>query len=557
MKILTSEQIRKVDTETVLRERISSLDLMERAATAFYHWLIKKYDRKDTSMLIFAGVGNNGGDALAVARLLHGAGYPVKVIVVEYSSSYSDDCLQNLRRVGTAGVSCAKIVSASDFPLNISPGDMPQRSLSPSDLPLSDSPLRNFSQGDLPKPNTEPTLLELCLNDFPALDEYDLLIDGIFGTGLNREVSGLARDVIKRMNESGKRIISIDVPSGLFLDRETDFAVEASETVTFQIPKLALYLPGNQCFCGEVWSVEIGLNETAIAEADAYIFFTRDDEVRGLLESLPRFAHKGMLGHSLIIGGSLGMMGSVCIATKAALKTGCGLVTAYLPESGVPIIQGYFPEAMAIGDVHRSRITSIEYGLRPDAIGIGIGMGQHDDTAQALHRFLKNNHESENVVPLVVDADGLNILSKHPEWLSLLPPGTIFTPHPKELSRLIGEWNNDFDKIQKTRAFAREHGVIVVVKGAYSLVIDAETVHVNSSGTPALATAGSGDVLTGMITSLLAQGYTPLDAARLGVYLHGLTADLARDRVHERTFIASDIIDGIGNAYMFLEKGSC
>jgi hydroxyethylthiazole kinase-like uncharacterized protein yjeF len=526
MKILTSEQIREIDAQTVLRERISSLDLMERAATAFFHWFIKQYTREDTSILVFAGVGNNGGDALAVARMLHGTGYPVKVLVVEYSSSYSDDCLHNLRRAEAAGVSCTRIDSASDL-----------------------------SQGDFHKPHVASSMPELSLSDLPPFNEYDLLIDGLFGTGLNREVSGLAREVIARMNESGKRIISIDVPSGLFLGRETTFAVEATETVTFQIPKLALYLPDNQRYCGEVWRVEIGLNEAAIAEADTDTFFTRGEDARRWLKPLPRFAHKGTLGHALVIGGSLGMMGSVCLASKAALRSGCGLVTAYLPHSGVPIIQGHFPEAMAIGDAHGSRITAIEYGLKPNAIGIGIGMGQHDDTVQALHRFLKKIHGLENGVPLVVDADGLNILSKHPEWLSLLPPGTILTPHPKELSRLIGEWNDDFDKIQKTRAFAREYGVIVVVKGAYSLVIDAETIHVNSSGSPALATAGSGDVLTGMITGLLAQGYPPLDAARLGVYLHGLTANLATGCIHERAFIASDIIDGIGSTYAFLEKG--
>ncbi|MGI6572625.1 MAG: NAD(P)H-hydrate dehydratase [Fermentimonas sp.] len=540
MKILTSEQIREIDAQTVLRERISSLDLMERAATAFYHWLIEKYDREDISILVFAGVGNNGGDALAVARMLHGAGYPVKVVVVEYSASYSNDCLHNLRRAMAAGISCTKIVSASDIP---------QSNFFQGGLPQGGSPLN-----DSHKPNTGPSVPELGLSDLSPFDEYDLLIDGLFGTGFNREVSGLAREVIARMNESGKRIVSIDVPSGLFLDRKTAFAVEASETVTFQIPKLALYLPGNQHFCGEVWHVEIGLSETAIAEADSDTFFTRGEEARGWLKLLPRFAHKGTLGHALVIGGSLGMMGSVCLAAKAALRSGCGLVTAYLPHSGVPIIQGYFPEAMAVGDAHGSRITAIEYNLKPNAIGIGIGMGQHHDTTQALYRFLKKIHGLENSVPLVVDADGLNILSKHPGWLSLLPPGTVLTPHPKELSRLIGEWSDDFDKIQKTRAFAREYGVIVVVKGAFSLVIDAETIHVNSSGTPALATAGSGDVLTGMITGLLAQGYPPLDAARLGVYLHGLTANLATGRMHERAFIASDIIDGIGSAYAFLEN---
>lgn len=506
MKIFTSEQIRKIDNETIANEGISSLHLMERAATAFYHWFIERYVRDESSVLVFAGGGNNGGDALVVARLLHGAGYRVKVFMVEYSPTYSKDCLDNLRALQKQAVPCASIASRDDLP------SLEQHA------------------------------------------EYNVVIDGIFGTGLSREVKGVAYDAIDWINKSGKKVVSIDVPSGLFLDRPTPHAVKASETVTFQIPKLALYLPGNQLYCGTVWRVDIGLSAEAIHAMETDLFFTMKNEAASLLQPLSRFAHKGKLGHALIIGGSLGMTGSMCLAAKAALKTGCGLVTAFLPKCGVPVIQGNFPEAMAIGDRHEEHITAIEYNITPDAIGIGIGMGQHDDTERALYDFLKKNSEQEKSSPLVVDADGLNILSRHSDWLSLLSPGTILTPHPKELSRLIGEWDDDFEKIQKTREFTRRYGVIVIIKGAFSLVIDAETIHVNSSGTPALATAGSGDVLTGMITSLLAQGYSPRDAAILGVYMHGLTANLTRERVHERSFIASDIIDNIGNAYAHLES---
>ena len=253
----------------------------------------------------------------------------------------------------------------------------------------------------------------------------------------------------------------------------------------------------------------IGLSEEAIAAMETDTYYTGASDAAALIKPLPRNAHKGTLGHAVMIGGSLGMTGSVCLAAKAALRTGCGLVTAYLPRCGVPVIQSSFSEAMAIGDRHEERITDIDFDAKPDAIGIGIGMGQHPDTARALHDFLKEMGEQGNSIPLVVDADGLNILAMHPDWLSLLPRGTILTPHPKELSRLIGEWDNDFQKIQKTRELARSLGAVVIVKGAYTLVVTGETVHVNSSGTPALATAGSGDVLTGIITSLLAQGYSP------------------------------------------------
>nr|MBF6628124.1 NAD(P)H-hydrate dehydratase [Proteiniphilum sp.] len=219
------------------------------------------------------------------------------------------------------------------------------------------------------------------------------------------------------------------------------------------------------------------------------------------------------------------------------------------PKCGMTVIQSCFPEVMAIEDKHTEHISFIGYELLPDAIGIGIGMGQHTETVEAMHRFIQNNR-----TPLVIDADGLNILAQHKEWVSLLPPKTILTPHPKELSRLIGMWCDDFDKIIKTRLFAIENDLVVVIKGAYSLIIDADNIFMNSTGTPALATAGSGDVLTGMITSLLAQGYKPTEAARLGVYLHGLTADLTEQSIHPRSFTAGDIIENIGKAYLDLEK---
>ncbi|MDD4696057.1 MAG: NAD(P)H-hydrate dehydratase [Fermentimonas sp.] len=499
MKILTSQQIRNVDTETIKREAISSLELMKRASTAFYNWFIEKYSNKHTSVLLFSGIGNNGGDGLVIARLLYKSGYNVKVCVVEYSNRYSEDCVHNLRRAKAENISIIKIADESQI---------------------------------------------------PDISKYDVIIDGIFGTGLSREVSGIAESVIKRINDSGITVLSIDVPSGLFLERKTTFAVKAAETVTFQIPKLALFLPENHLFTGNVTIIDIGLNKRSISETESYIYFTEKQDIRNLLKPLSKFAHKGTEGHVIIIGGSLGKCGSVCLSTKAALKTGCGLVTAYLPKCGMQVIQINFPEAMAIEDNGEKYITSIDFEIKPDAIGLGIGMGQNVDTQKALHDFLISN----NIFPLVIDADGLNILAKNQDWLKLLQPNTILTPHPGELSRLIGEWSDDYDKIQKTRLFAQEYNLIVVVKGAYTLIIDSENIYVNSSGTPALATAGSGDVLTGMITSLLAQGYKPIDAARVGVYLHGITSDMTMQTIHPRSFIASDIIENIGNAYSNLEK---
>lgn len=498
MKILTAEQIRKIDAETIEREGISSLTLMKRAATAFTNFFMTRCPDKKQEILILAGTGNNGGDALVVARLLHQSGYKVKVSIVDQDSRYSEDCAHNLRRAKGEHIPCNVILSKQDI---------------------------------------------------PVMERFDLLIDGIFGTGLSREVEGIAALVIEAINKSGRPVYSIDLPSGLFMDRSTSFAVRTTVTVTFQIPKLALFLPENGDYTGELQIVDIGLNAGAIAEAGSDMEYAVKETVVPLLKPLYRFAHKGTQGHTLLVGGSLGKCGSLCLAAKAALRTGCGLVTSFLPRCGTSVMQSVVPEAMVLEDRDAEHITEISYPIDPDAVGIGPGMGQHDDTAQALAAFLTGYRGA-----LVIDADGLNILSRHPEWFSLLVPGTILTPHPKELERMIGSWCDDFEKIEKARLFARRYGVVIVVKGAYSLIIDSDHLYVNSSGTPALATAGSGDVLTGMIASLLAQGYKPMDAARVGVYLHGLTADLSQKTIDPRSFMAGDIISHIGAAYQSIEK---
>jgi hydroxyethylthiazole kinase-like uncharacterized protein yjeF len=534
MKILSSDQIRFIDAETIKREGISSLELMERAATAFCDWFTKKYTNKHSLIVIFSGVGNNGGDGLVVARILHKLGYNVEVFIVEYKDTYSDDCAHNLRRIKAEKTHCKKILNKIDI---------------------------------------------------PTLEKYDIVIDGIFGIGLSREVSGIAADVIEVINEfssvntgysekgysgahtgyseanigyseantgyfnSHKSVISIDVPSGLFLDRKTDFAVKANETVSFHIPKLALYLPDNYLFAGNVTILDIGLNKLAISEIESNLFYTEKRDIKSSLKPLLKFAHKGTEGHALIIGGSIGKIGSVSLASKAALKMGCGLITAYVPKCGVNAIQSQFAEAMVIEDKGDEHICEINFSIVPGAIGVGVGMGQHEETITTFYQFLQNSKG-----PMVIDADGLNILSKHQEWLSLLPPKTILTPHPMELMRLIGNWSDDFDKIKKTVVLAQKYNIIVIIKGAYSLIIDSINIYVNSSGTPALATAGSGDVLTGMITSLLAQGYNSTDAARVATYIHGMTADITSPYIHPRSFIASDIIENIGKCYINLDS---
>lgn len=271
-------------------------------------------------------------------------------------------------------------------------------------------------------------------------------------------------------------------------------------------------------------------------------------EILKRFKPIDPLAHKGIQGHVLIIGGSYGKIGAVCLSAKACLKSGVGLVTVYVPKCGYDIVQIALPEIMVITDDYQEHLVSMNFDLKPQAIGIGMGMGQHADTQHAFFNFLKMNHS-----PLAIDADGLNILSQNKEWLELLIPQTILTPHLKELERLIGEWVSTEEMIEKVKLFSSEYDVIVVVKGNPTLIVDKETIFENTTGNQALATAGSGDALTGIITGLLAQNYNAIDAAIQGVYLHGLTADLALPTTGYHSFIASDIIDNLGKAFLSLK----
>nr|WP_315197080.1 NAD(P)H-hydrate dehydratase [uncultured Flavobacterium sp.] len=273
------------------------------------------------------------------------------------------------------------------------------------------------------------------------------------------------------------------------------------------------------------------------------------NEILKRYKPIAKHTHKGLQGHALLIGGSYGKIGAMCLSSKAALKTGSGLVTAFVPQCGYQIVQIANPEVMVMTDDQEKYLSDIRFDFEPDAIGIGPGMGQKTATQKAFHDFLSNTS-----IPMVIDADGLNILSHNPSWMALVSPRTILTPHPKELERLIGKWQSEEEMFLKTIAFSLVNQVIIVMKGAPTHIIDGVTIYLNTTGNAALATAGSGDVLTGMITSLLAQSYKPVDAAILGVYLHGLTADIALPETGYQSFIASSIIEYIGKAYLSLEN---
>ncbi len=502
MKLFSKDQIYEGDKVTTVRQNISSTDLMERAGTQIFNWMHLRMQGIQVPIHIFCGIGNNGGDGLVLARHLILDGYNVHIYIVNYSDKRSKDFLINYERI------------------------------------------KNLTK-------KWPILLGDA-EDFPDINPDDIIVDAVFGIGLNRPVADWVKTLFQHFKISNAFTLSIDIPSGLRTDHVPSDAhgvVWAGYTLSFASPKLVFFLPDTAKFT-EHWEVlDIGLDRdylyTTVTEAD----LIGKPEVLSMYMPRETFSHKGQFGHSLIIGGSYGKIGAVVLASKAALSAGAGLVTSYIPKCGYTVLQSAFPEAMVITDDNEKIISEITFDIHPTVIGFGVGVGTDDKTMAAFETFLKTNK-----TPLVIDADGINILSKKAELLKLLPKDTVLTPHPKELERLLGPWKNDFDKLEKAKAFSKEHNLILVIKGANSITVYQDKLYVNTSGNPGLATAGSGDVLTGIITGLISQGYNPLIATVFGVYLHGKSADIAIEEYGYQSLIASHVIDYLGAAYLDLFK---
>lgn len=493
MKIFDAAQIRGADEATISRQGITSLELMERAGTEVFLWLKRNFPDKETVFHFFCGQGNNGGDGLVVARMLHNDNYRVVVDIIPQTGKPSPDFSANLEKIKDAGLECNK------------------------------DETYDFHKDKL------------------------VYVDAVFGIGLTRELSENVKQAIDTINRADACVVSIDVPSGMYLDRPTTTAVHSDIVLTFQSPKLAFYLPANCEYTNEIVILDIGLDKEYTAATETSYYLSGQPAIYKRYKPMHAHAHKGTQGHALIIGGSYGKIGAVCLAAKAALKSGCGLVTAYIPTCGYEIMQTAFPEAMALTDGDKW-ITAINFDLAPKGMGIGPGIGQHNETQQALRDFLKLSK-----LPMVIDADALNILAYNKELLKELPENTIITPHPKELERLMGSWKDDFERMEKLKEFSQQFKLIIVSKDSNTMIVHNNSVYINPTGNAGLATAGSGDVLTGIITGLLAQGYNPPDSAIFGVYLHGLAADIGVKDLSQQAFLASDILGYLGKAYLHLE----
>ncbi|WP_247234376.1 NAD(P)H-hydrate dehydratase [Telluribacter sp. SYSU D00476] len=492
MKIFTVPQIRALDAYTIQHEPISSLDLMERASQAFVDWFCARFNSRQP-VLVFCGMGNNGGDGLAIARLLSERAYAVQVYVVEHAKQGSEDFQANLDR--------------------------------------------------LPASITRQTIIEP--GDIPSLPVDSLVIDALLGSGLTRSLSGLVAEVVKAINQSQATILSVDIATGLYADQanqKDDTIIQPEYTVTFQLPKLAFMMPRNEVYVGEWVAVDIGLSREFIEQEPTPYAYTDEAAAQSLIMPRGKFSHKGTFGHALLIAGSFGKMGAALLCGRACLRSGIGLLTMHIPRCGYTVIQTAVPEAMALVDLHEQYITTLPSLQSYDAIGMGPGIGKDPQTLQALKELITRSN-----IPLVLDADALNLLAENPDLLEQLPENTILTPHPREFQRLTGESPDEFQRLQTARDFCARYNVIVCLKGAHTAVVLPDgQVYFNSTGNAGMATGGTGDVLTGIITSLVAQGYIPAQAAQLGVYQHGAAGDKAARSRTKVGMIASDIVENLG-----------
>lgn len=503
MKIFTAQQIHDLDKYTIEHEPIDSINLMERAAMVMTDEIKRTFEPK-TPFVVFAGPGNNGGDALAIARLLANANYDVSVYLFNISGHHlSDDCETNRKRLEE----CRSVKTFVEVRQEFDP---------------------------------------------PQLSADIVVIDGLFGSGLNKTLSGGFASLVKYINASQAKVVSIDIPSGLMPEDNTYNVranmIRADITLTLHQKKLSFFFAENQQITGEVRTLDIGLHEKGMEEMSAVYSIMEENEVCRRLLTRDDFAHKGQMGNALLVAGSAGMCGAAILAAKACYRSGAGKVAVRSPRRNTPILQAAIPEAIVRTDPNEYFFSEPTDTEMYDALGVGPGIGQTNETAIAFIAQLRSAQ-----CPIVADADALNILGNRKAWMQQLPKGVIMTPHPKEFDRMQGNSTNSYERLQKARGLAQHIQGYIILKGHYSaLCLPDGNVELCPTGNAGMATAGSGDVLTGIITGLLARGYKQHEAAAIGMYVHGLAGDIAAEKVGIESLMASDIIDCLPQAFMRL-----
>lgn len=498
MKILSSNQLKELDKYTMEQEPIASIDLMERAAQALTEAIIRRWDTSHP-IVVFAGPGNNGGDALAVARMLSQKNYHVEVFLFNTKGRLSEECQTNLHRLKTCGSIYFTEISTQFDP--------------------------------------------------PILTENHVVIDGLFGTGLNKPLNGGFAAVVKYINASKATVVAIDIPSGLMGEDNTynirPHIVRADVTLSIQLPKLSFFFPENEEIVGEWELLDIGLKQSYILAAESPYSILEEEQIRSLIKPRKRFAHKGSFGHGLLIAGSYGMAGASILSAKACLRSGIGLLTVHVPIYNHDLLQTTVPEAIVQTDIHERYYAEPVDLSKYKALAIGPGLGQEEDTALAMMEQIQASN-----IPVVLDADAINILSSHRNWLSRLPKQSILTPHLGELERLTGKCMDTYERLTKVKELAAYLHSYIIVKGAWTIIVTPDgRCFLNPTGNPGMATAGSGDVLTGILLALLAQGYSQEEACQLGVYVHGLAGDIAAETMSQMGMTSGDIIAALPQAW--------
>jgi NAD(P)H-hydrate epimerase len=494
MKILRVDQIRAADAYTIAHEPIASHELMERAGKRCFEKIMDLFPN-EPCFTIYCGTGNNGGDGLVIARLLSNAEKDVFVNIVRFSPNESDDFAINFQRLLELDVTIQDITEVGDLKL-----------------------------------------------------QNGVIIDALLGSGVTRKAEGLLAEAISFINSSNKPTVAIDFPSGIFGKDNTPenraVAVKASITLTFQVPKLPFFLAENCENIGDWYLLDIGLHHDFIANQSTDFEMIDRGIIHGLIHKRSPFDHKGTFGHALLVGGSHGKVGAIVLSAEACLRSGAGLLTVFAPSCGYEILQERIPEAMVLTSEGQNELSGEIPALKYSAIGVGPGIGTSPTTQHFIEALLKGANQ-----PLVIDADALNIIAEN-SWLDLIPKGSVLTPHPKEFERLFGQTGSSEERVELLRIKAKALQLIILLKGRYTAIATPDgKVFFNTTGNPGMGTAGSGDVLTGIITGLIAQDYTPEHATMLGVHLHGLAGDLATESLSEECVIASDIISHLADAF--------
>ena len=497
LKVLSSSNLKSLDLKTIENKKISSLMLMKRACERFIKWFISKFSQSN-KIQIFCGFGNNGGDALLISNMLYDRGYNVKVFILNNKDKISKDCLIQLNNL-----------------------------------------------------NKKIPIYDINQNMISEIKDSEIIIDGLFGYGLSRKLENPCVDLMKHLNNLKGKKISIDIPSGISSDKVYGNVFFNSDYVfTFQTPKLSFFFPEYLNLIGQVVIKDIGLDKNALDKLLPLASVIEKSDIKKNIINRSLISHKGTFGHGLIISGSKGKMGACVMSCKASLKSGIGLLSVYVPKIGELMIQTSVPEAMVITDKENDYISSIPKLEVFNSIGLGPGIGLNKDTEKAIIKLIKVAK-----IPLVVDADAINIISKNKNILKFLPEGSVLTPHPKEFKRLMGTYKDSNQRIELQKKLSKKFKLNILIKGPFSMMTDINgNLFINSTGNPGMATGGSGDVLTGIITGLIGRGYKPFNAMIMGVYIHGLSGDISKKKLGEESLMATDLIDNLPKAFKKIDN---